>query len=112
MRWRQGKSSAARTCTPSSTRSCTSAALQAFFSGASTWIRLPAAEGDPPGECGHHSSSHALMAKATHHGFYWPTASEDADQLVRACNGWQRFGRLRHMPTLELKTIPITWPFA
>src|SRR4051812_8883015 len=46
------------------------------------------------------------------HGFYWPTASEDADQLVRACNGSQRFGRLRHMPTSALKNILITWPLA
>jgi hypothetical protein len=26
------------------------------------------------GECGHHASSRALVAKAFHHGFYWPTA--------------------------------------
>src|SRR4051812_2283167 len=47
-----------------------------------------------------------------HHGFYWPTASEYADQLVHACNGFQRFVRLRHMPTSVLKTILITWPFS
>jgi hypothetical protein len=26
------------------------------------------------GECGHHASSRALVAKAFRHGFYWPTA--------------------------------------
>jgi hypothetical protein len=35
------------------------------------------------GECGHHASSRALVAKAFHHGFYWPTAQKDAEQLVK-----------------------------
>jgi hypothetical protein len=26
------------------------------------------------GECGHHASSRALVAKAFRHGFYWPMA--------------------------------------
>jgi hypothetical protein len=30
------------------------------------------------GECGHHASSRALVAKAFHHGFYWPTAKQNA----------------------------------
>ena len=51
------------------------------------------------GECGHHASSRAIVAKAFRHGFYWPTALEDAEQLVHAYNGCQRFGQLRHMPT-------------
>jgi hypothetical protein len=34
------------------------------------------------GECGHHVSSRALVAKAFRHGFYWPMALCDADQLV------------------------------
>ena len=63
------------------------------------------------GECGHQASSRAIVAKAFRHGFYWPTALEDAEQLVHACNGCQRFGQLRHMPALVLMTIPITWPF-
>jgi hypothetical protein len=33
------------------------------------------------GECGHHASSRALVAKAFLHGFYWPTALQDAEQL-------------------------------
>lgn len=57
-------------------------------------------------------SSRAIVAKAFRHGFYWPTALEDAEQLVYVCNGCQRFGQLRHMPATVLKTIPITWPFA
>jgi hypothetical protein len=35
------------------------------------------------GECGHHASSRALVAKAFCHGFYWPTAQKDAEQLVK-----------------------------
>jgi hypothetical protein len=39
------------------------------------------------GECGHHASSRALVAKVFQHGFYWPTALEDAEDLVLKCNG-------------------------
>jgi hypothetical protein len=38
------------------------------------------------GECGHHTSSRALVAKVFRHGFYWPTALEDAEDMVRKCN--------------------------
>ena len=31
------------------------------------------------GECGHHASSRALIAKAFRHGLYWPTAKADAE---------------------------------
>ena len=41
------------------------------------------------GECGHHASSRSIVAKAFRHGFYWPTALADANQLVRLCNGCQ-----------------------
>ena len=39
------------------------------------------------GECGHHVSSRALVAKAFRHGFYWPSALDDAENIVRKCNG-------------------------
>jgi hypothetical protein len=64
------------------------------------------------GECGHHASSRALVAKAFRHGFYWPTAQKDAEQLVKQCNGCQRFSKHRNIPAAALKTIPFTWPFA
>ena len=64
------------------------------------------------GECGHHDSSRALVAKAFRHGFYWPTALAEAEDLVRKCNGCQRFAHKIHQPASALKTIPITWPFA
>jgi hypothetical protein len=64
------------------------------------------------GECTHHASSRSLVAKAFRHGFYWPMALRDADQLVKHCNGCQRFSKHRNTPAVALKTIPLTWPFA
>jgi ribonuclease HI len=60
------------------------------------------------GECGHHASSRALVAKAFRHGFYWPTAKQNAEQLVKQCNGCQRFSKHRNTPAAALKTIPLT----
>ena len=48
------------------------------------------------------------MAKAFRHGFYWPTALQDAEQMVRTCNGCQRFGAQKHTPAAALQMIPIT----
>jgi transposase InsO family protein len=64
------------------------------------------------GECGHHASSRDIVGKAFRHGFYWPTALKDAEEMVKTCNGCQRFAKKRHAPASALKTIPITWPFA
>jgi hypothetical protein len=52
-----------------------------------------------------------LVAKAFRHGFYWPTAQKDAEQLLKQCNGCQRFSKHRNTPAAALKTIPLTWPF-
>jgi hypothetical protein len=64
------------------------------------------------GECGHHASSRALVAKAFRHGFYWPIAQKDAEQLVKQYNSCQRFSKHRNTLAAALKTIPFTWPFA
>ena len=63
------------------------------------------------GECGHHAASRTLVAKAFHHGFYWPTTLEEAVDLVDKCEGCQRFSAQSHMPPSALKTIPLSWPF-
>ena len=34
------------------------------------------------GECGHHTASRSLVAKAFRHGFYWPTVLQDAESLI------------------------------
>jgi ribonuclease HI len=41
------------------------------------------------GECGSHSSSRTLVGKAFRHGLYWPTALQDAAELVKSCEACQ-----------------------
>jgi ribonuclease HI len=48
------------------------------------------------GECGHHASSRALVSKAFRHGFYWPMALQEAEDLVRKCNGCQMYAHQIH----------------
>ncbi|XP_037462228.1 uncharacterized protein LOC119333442, partial [Triticum dicoccoides] len=64
------------------------------------------------GECGHHAASRSLVAKAFRHGFFWPTALEDAKDLVKKCKGCQKFSSKQHLSASALKTTPLTWPFA
>ena len=64
------------------------------------------------GECGHHADSRALVAKAFWHGFFWPTALEEAKELVQKCKGCQIFRSKPLQPASALKIIPIAWPFA
>jgi hypothetical protein len=37
------------------------------------------------GECRNHASSLTLVSKAFRHRFYWPTALQDAVELVKTC---------------------------
>jgi hypothetical protein len=64
------------------------------------------------GDYGHHAGARSIVAKASRHSFYWPTAHEDAVDLVRACAGCQKYASQSNMPGSALKTIPLTWPFA
>jgi hypothetical protein len=41
------------------------------------------------GECGSHSLSCTLVGKAFWHGFYWPTALQDAAEMVKSCKACQ-----------------------
>ena len=61
---------------------------------------------------GHHAAARALVSKAFHTGFYWPTARADAQDLVQRCVGCQLFANQSHMPPITLQKIPVTWPFA
>jgi hypothetical protein len=45
------------------------------------------------GECRHHASSRALVAKAFNHGFYWPIVLQDAELLAKLRNRCQRFSK-------------------
>ena len=64
------------------------------------------------GDCGHHAGSHSLVAKSYRHCFYWLTAHADAEDIVKKCDGCQRYAKQDHVPAQELRMIPITWPFA
>nr|CAH66232.1 H0825G02.9 [Oryza sativa] len=64
------------------------------------------------GECGAHSASRTLVGKAFHQGFYWPTALNDAVDLVRRCRACQFHAKQTHQPAQALQTISLSWPFA
>ena len=49
-------------------------------------------------DCGHHSSSWTLIGKAFRSGFYWPTALNDAVELVKACEACQFHAKQIHQP--------------
>jgi hypothetical protein len=64
------------------------------------------------GMCGHHAAPHTLVGNAFRQGFYWPTAVEDASEIMRTCEGCQFYARKSNLPAHVLQTIPVTWPFA
>jgi hypothetical protein len=64
------------------------------------------------GECRSHSSSHTLVGKAFRHGFYWPTALQDAAEMVKSCKACQFHAKQIHTPAQALQMIPPSWPFA
>ena len=64
------------------------------------------------GECGSHASIRTLVGKAFRQGFYWPTALQDATELVRRCEACQFHAKQIHQPAQSLQTIPLSWPFA
>nr|AAM74243.1 Putative retroelement [Oryza sativa Japonica Group] len=45
-------------------------------------------------------------------GFYWPTALNDAVDLVRQCKACQFHAKQTHQLAQALQTIPLSWPFA
>jgi ribonuclease HI len=63
------------------------------------------------GECGSHSSSRTLVGKAFRHGFYWPTALQDATELIKSCEAWQYHAKQIHTLAQALQMIPPSWPF-
>ena len=64
------------------------------------------------GDFGYHLSSRTLVGKAFRSGFYWPTALNDAIELVKACEACQFHAKKIHQPAQGLQTIPLSWPFA
>jgi hypothetical protein len=64
------------------------------------------------GQCGVHAASRTLVGKAFRSGFYWPTAKNDATELVQRCEACQFLSKQQHLPMQLLQTIPVTWSFA
>jgi hypothetical protein len=64
------------------------------------------------GECGNHASSYTLIGKAFRHGFYWPTALQDAIELVKTCKACQVHAKQIDTLAQMLQMIPPSWPFA
>ena len=60
------------------------------------------------GDCGHHSLSRTLAGKAFRSGFYWPSALNDAIELVRSCEACQFHAKQIHQPAQGLQTIPLS----
>jgi transposase InsO family protein len=63
------------------------------------------------GECENHASSRTLVGKAFQHRFYWPTALQDAVELVKTCKACQFHTKQIHMPAQMLQMILPSWPF-
>jgi hypothetical protein len=53
-----------------------------------------------------------LVAKAFRHDFYRLTAHADGEDIVRKCDGCQKYSCQAHVPAQELWMITITGPFA
>ena len=39
------------------------------------------------GICGNHAGAKTIVGKAFRQGFYWPTAINDAEKVVKTCEG-------------------------
>jgi hypothetical protein len=64
------------------------------------------------GQCDSHAASRTLIGKAFRAGFYWPTAKQDAANLVRRYEQCQFFTKQIHLPAQKLQVISVSWPFA
>src|SRR5688572_26407437 len=48
------------------------------------------------GQCGIHAASRTLVGKVFRSGFYWPTAKNDAAELVQRCEACQYLSKQQH----------------
>jgi hypothetical protein len=64
------------------------------------------------GVCGAHSSWRSIVGKAFRHGFYCPTAKDDAIEIVTKCKECQFFQKQTMKHADPLRPIDLSWPFA
>ncbi|WCJ40055.1 RNase H family protein [Euphorbia peplus] len=64
------------------------------------------------GVCSAHEASATLLRKVRLAGFYWPTADEDAKELVSTCRNCQVHAKDVHLPMSHQRPILEGWPFA
>ncbi|XP_026439173.1 uncharacterized protein LOC113337804 [Papaver somniferum] len=64
------------------------------------------------GYAGNHSGGRSLAHKARLQGYFWPRMNEDSKQMEKTCIECQKFVKIRHAPSMDLKSIIIPWPFA
>jgi hypothetical protein len=64
------------------------------------------------GVCGAHSSWCFIVGKASGHEFYWPTAKDDAMEIVTKCRECQFFQKQTTKHANPLRPIDLSWPFA
>ncbi|XP_026378930.1 uncharacterized protein LOC113273423 [Papaver somniferum] len=64
------------------------------------------------GYAGNHSGGRSLAHKARLQGYFWPRMNEDSKQMAKICIECQKFGKRRHAPSMDLKSVLSPWPFA
>ncbi|XP_073129090.1 uncharacterized protein [Henckelia pumila] len=63
------------------------------------------------GCCGDHGGALSLVRCTLLAGYWWPTLQQDARQVVKMCEGCQRFGNFSHKPAAELQPMWASCPF-
>jgi hypothetical protein len=59
-----------------------------------------------------HSSWRSIVRKAFRHEFYWPTAKDDAVEIITKCKECQFFQNQTMKHVNPLRPIDLSWPFA
>jgi hypothetical protein len=57
-------------------------------------------------------ATRAIVGKAFREGFYWPSAVEDAHDVVRTCPNYQRHDPYNKFPPDEVQLLPPVWPLS
>jgi hypothetical protein len=61
---------------------------------------------------GVHLSWRSIVGKAFRHRFYWPTAKDDAMEIITKCKECQFFQKQTTKHVNPLRSIDLSWPFA